>query len=102
MRFRSDTARRGGHGVYVIAVAHRVDGGLRQTHLRPECGNDQLLAAGALHGLDDAAVLPRVDEAAVDGLLIRKDRLDLLEKLAAAFRIDGGENRRDRVRLRGL
>jgi hypothetical protein len=72
-----------------------VDGGLRQAHLRPECRNDQLVAAGVLHGLDDTAVLPGVDEAAVDGLLIRKDRLDWLENLTAAFCIDGGENRRD-------
>ena len=53
-------------------------------------------------GLDDAAVFPGVDEAAVDGLLIGKDRLDLFENLTAAFRIDGCENRRDSVRLRGL
>ncbi len=102
MRFRRDAARSVGDGVHVVAVAHRVDGGLRETHLRPECGNDQLLAAGVLHGLDDAAVLPGVDEAAVDGLLIGKDRLDLLENLTAAFRVDGGENRRDSERLRGL
>src|SRR5476649_491060 len=35
-------------------------------------------------------------------ILIRKDRLDLLEDLTAAFRGDGGENRRDSVRLCGL
>src|SRR5471030_3102973 len=98
MCFRSDPARRVSDGVHVIALAHRVDGGLRKTHLRPECSNDKLLAAGVLHGLDDTAVLPGVDEGAVDGLLIRKDRLDLLENLAAAFRVDGGENRRDSIR----
>src|SRR5258705_3144550 len=97
-----DAARCVGDGVYVVAVSHRVDGRLRKTHLRPECSNDQLPAAGVLHGLDDTAVLPGVDEGAVDGLLIRKDRLDLLENLAAAFRVDGGENRRDSERPRSL
>src|SRR6266852_823736 len=100
--FRRDAARRVGHGVHVVAVAHRVEGGLRKTHLRPECRDDQLLAAGVLHGLDDAAVLPGVDEGAVDGLLIRKDRLDLLENLTAAFRVDGGEKARDAARVCGL
>src|SRR5476649_2898625 len=83
--FRRDAARSVGDGVHVVAVAHRVDGGLRKTHLRPQCSNDQLLAASVLHGLDDTLVLPGVDEGAVDGLLIGKDRLDLLENLTAAF-----------------
>src|SRR5258705_3234444 len=102
MCLRRDAARCVGDGVYVVAVSHRVDGRLRKTHLRPECSNDQLPAAGVLHGLDDTAVLPGVDEGAVDRLLIRKDRLDLLENLAAAFRVDGGENRRDSERPRSL
>ena len=59
MRFRSDAARCVSDGVHVIAVAHRVDGRLRQTHLRPERRDDQLLATGALHGIDDTAVPPR-------------------------------------------
>src|SRR5438132_1677438 len=95
MGFRRDAARSVGNGVHVVALAHRVDGGLRKTHLRPERSNDKLLAACVLHRLDDAPVLPGVDEGAVDGLLIGKDRLDLLEDLTAAFRVDGGENRRD-------
>src|SRR5258708_26901341 len=102
MCFRRDAARSVGDGVHVEAVAHRVNGGLRKTHLRPECGNDQLRAACVLHGLDDTAVLPGVYEGAVDWLLIRKERPDLLENLTAAFCLDGGENRRDSVRLRGL
>ena len=99
MCFWRDPTRSVGDDVHVVAVAHRVDGGLRKTHLRPECRDDKLPAACLLHGLDDAAVLPGVDEGAVDRLLISKDRLDLLENLTAAFRIDGGENRRDSVRL---
>src|SRR5258705_429340 len=55
MCFWRDAARRVGDGVYIVAVAHRVDGRLRKTHLRPECSNDELLAAGVLHGLDDTA-----------------------------------------------
>jgi hypothetical protein len=73
MCLRRDAARRVGDRVHVVAVAHRVDGGLRKTHLRPEGSDDKLLAACVLHGLDDTAVLPGVDEGAVDRLLIRKD-----------------------------
>ena len=62
----------------------------------------KLLAACRLRCLDDTAFLPGVDEGAVDGLLISKDRLDLLENLTAAFRVDCGENRRDSVRPRSL
>src|SRR5258708_29179265 len=61
-----DAARSVGDGVQVVAVAHRVDGRLRKTHLRPECSNDQLLAAGVLHCLDDTAVLPGGGEGTVD------------------------------------
>src|SRR4029077_17252739 len=89
MGFRGDAARGVGPGVHVVTVPHRVGGGLHETHLRPECRDDKLLAAGVLDGLDDTAVLPGVDEGAVDGLLIGKDRLDLLENLTAAFRADG-------------
>jgi hypothetical protein len=41
------------------------------------------------------AVLPGVDERPVDRLLIRKDRLDLLEDFTAAFCGVCGENRRN-------
>ena len=47
-------------------------------------------------------MLPGVYERGVDGLLIGKDRLDLLEHLTPAFRVDCCENRRDTVRLRSL
>jgi len=64
MCFRRDAAGRVGDGVHVVPLTHGVDGGLRQTHLRPERRDDQLLAAGLLHGFDDAVVLPGVDGAA--------------------------------------
>ena len=67
-----------------------------------ECSHDKLLTARLLDSLDDTAVLPGVDERAVDGLLIGKDRLDLLVNLTAAFRVDCCENRRDTVSLRSL
>ena len=88
LRFRRDAARCVGEHVHVVAFAHCVNGGLRKTHLRPECSDDKLLAARLLDRLNDAAVLPGVDEGAVDGPLIGKDRLDLLENLTAAFRAD--------------
>src|SRR5689334_18430421 len=79
-----------------------MDGGHGKTHLRPECGDDEFLAARLLHRLNDATVFPGVDEGAVNRLLIRKDRLELLEQCAAALLIDGGKNRRNAKRLRGL
>src|SRR6266852_2426650 len=60
------------------------------------------LAPCVLHCFDDTTVLPGVDEGAVDGLLIGKDGLDLLENLTATLRADRRENRRYSVRLRGL
>ena len=62
----------------------------------------KLIAACRLRCLDDTAFLPGVDEGAVDGLLISKDRLYLLENLTATFRVDCAENRRDSVRPRSL
>src|SRR5690242_13331679 len=79
-----------------------MDGGHGKTHLRPECGDDEFLAARLLHRLNDAAVLPGVDEGAVNRVLIRKDRLELLEQCAAALLIDGAKNRWNAKRLRGL
>src|SRR5260370_9613513 len=96
---RRNAARSVGDDVHIIAFAHRVDSGHRKTYLRPECCNDKFLAARLLDCLDDTAVLPRIDEGAVDRLLIRKYRLDLLENLTAAFRADCCENRRHAVRL---
>src|SRR6266571_669393 len=69
--FRRYAARGVGDYVDVVAVAHRVDSGHCQTHLRPECGYDQLLPGRLLHRLDDPAVLPTVDESAVNRLLIQ-------------------------------
>src|SRR5437899_941394 len=57
MCFRRDATRRIGSDVHVIAITHRMDSGHRQTHLGPESGDDQLLPAGLLHRLNDAAVL---------------------------------------------
>src|SRR5580693_7899224 len=102
MCFRRDATRRIGSDVHIIAITHRMDSGHRQTHLGPESGDDQLLPAGLLHRLNDAAVLPCVDESAVNRLLIRKDCLDLLKDYASAFLIDGCENRRNTVCLRGF
>ena len=77
--FRRDTARGVGDDVHVVAVTHRMDNGHRKTHLRPERSHDNLLPTRLLHRLDDPLVLPTVDESAVNGFLIRKNCLDLLE-----------------------
>jgi len=79
-----------------------VDGWHGKTHLRPECRDDEFLPASFIHCFDNAAVFPRVDECAVNRLLIRKDSLELLEKQAAAILIDCGENRGDAERLRSF
>src|SRR4029077_14757139 len=76
---RRNAARGVGDDVHVVAVSHRMDSAHCKTHLRPECGHNQLLPAGLLHRLDDSAVLPAVDESAVNRLVIRKNCLDLLE-----------------------
>jgi hypothetical protein len=70
--------------------------------LKKAFGQAKLLAACRLRCLDGTAVLPGVDEGAVDGLLISKDHLDLLENLTAAFRVDCAENRRDSLRPHSL
>src|SRR6266404_1106476 len=100
--FRRNAARGVGDDVHVVALTHRMDSGHCKTHLRPESGYDQFLPARLLHRLDDPAILPAVDESAVNRLLIRKDSLDLLENKAPSFLIDGGENRRNAICLRGL
>jgi len=100
--FRRNATRGVGDDVNVVAVAHRVDRGHCNTHLRPESGHDQFLPARLSHRLDDPTVLPAVDESAVNRLLIRKDSLNLLENKAPSFLVDCGENRRNAICLRGL
>ena len=64
--FRRDAARGVGDDVHVVAVTHRMDSGHRKTHLRPERSHGKLCPARLLHRLDDPAVLPAVDESAVN------------------------------------
>src|SRR4030081_383872 len=71
-----DASRGVGDDVHVIAVTHRMDTGHCKTHLRPECGDHELLPARVLHRVNDSFVLPSIDEGAVDGCLIWKDILN--------------------------
>ena len=49
-------------------------------HLSPERRDDDFLAAGLLHGFDDARVLPDVHRGAVDRRLPGKDGLHRLQR----------------------
>src|SRR5579864_5520990 len=77
--FRSDAARGVGDDVHVVAVTHRMDSRHCKAHLCPERSDYEFLPASLLHSLNNPAVLPGVDESAVNRLLIRKNCLDLLE-----------------------
>ena len=52
------------------------------------------LRPGLLHRVDNALILPGVDEGAVDRLLVRKDILQALDELAAAVLKDRGQDGR--------
>src|SRR5260370_35060718 len=77
--FRRNAARGVGDDVHVVAVTHRMDSGHCKTHLGPERSDYEFLPACPLYCINDAAVLPRVDESAVNRFLIGKNRLNLLE-----------------------
>ena len=70
-----------------------MDTGHCKTHLRPECGDNELLPARVLHRVNDSFVLPSIDEGAVDGCLIWKDILNGLKDEAAAFFVHGRQDR---------
>jgi len=79
MCFRRGATRRIGNDVDVIAITHRMDSGHRQAHLRPECGDYELLATRFLYRVDNSFVLPSIDEGAINRLLIWEDVLNGLE-----------------------
>src|SRR5712671_6305852 len=68
------------YGIHIIAFALRLYCRHRQTHLGPERGNDELFTSRLLHRLDDALIFPRVDEGAIDRLLIGKHVLDVFDQ----------------------
>ena len=66
MRLRRDAAGRVRDGIHVVAVPHGVDGGLRQTHLRPE-RRDWLVGPGRIRdGEPDWCATPKGDALAYD------------------------------------
>src|SRR5207237_8461975 len=87
---------------------HRVDGAQRLVRRYREAGrgpqrrHHDLLPAGLLDLFDDAGVFPRVDEGAIDRLLLGKDILKLLDQVAAAVLDDRREKCRYAKDLRGL
>src|SRR5258706_7099193 len=90
VRLDRDATRSIGDDVDLIAVAQCMDGRHGQTDLGPEGSHDNLLAAGLLDGLDDAAVLPSVDESPIDRLLLRENVLKALDQDASTLFRDRG------------
>src|SRR5882757_6483542 len=93
MRFEADAARCVGDGVDIPAFARRLDRRHGEANLGPERREDQLLAASLFHHVDDILVLPRIDEGAVDRLLLWEDILKLLDDVAAALLEHRRQNR---------
>ena len=102
MGLETHAARRVGHDVHLVAIAERVDHRHREADLGPQRRHHDFLPAGLLDPFDDASVFPRVDEGAVDGLLLGKDVLELLEQIAAAVLDYGRQKRRYAEDLRGF
>src|SRR5262245_2728651 len=102
MRLKTYAARGVRDEIDVVAVAERMDDRERQADLSPESGHDEPLPAGLPHPLDNALVFPGIDERAIDGLLFRKDILELLENVAAAFFCYRRQERRYLVQLGSL
>jgi len=90
------------HEEDVIAVGQALDHRHREADFRPQRCDDELLPPGLLHLLDDALVLPCVNEGPIDRLLRGKDLLDDLEEVATAFLGDGRQDRWDLERPRCL
>ena len=65
---------------------HRISAmGEGEADLRPKRGQHELVASALLHGIDDALVLPGVDERAVDRLLLWENVLKPLDQITAAL-----------------
>src|SRR2546430_3203744 len=84
MRLDAHAAGRVGNDVHLVAIAERVDHRHREADLGPQRRHHDFLPAGLFDPFDHASVFPRVDEGAVDRLLLGKDVLKLLEQIAAA------------------
>src|SRR5207237_227240 len=68
----------------------------------PETRDDQLRPSGFLDRVHQLRVLPRVDERAVDRLLVGEDGLDAADDVPAARRNDSRQNRGHAEELRRL
>ncbi len=102
MRFRRDTARSVGDDENVVTFGERLDRRHCETDLAPERGQHKLLAPALLHDVDNALVLPCVDEGAVDRLLLREDILQPLDQITATFRDYRRQDRRHVEDFRSL
>ena len=95
MRLDRDGTRGISDDRHVPAFAQRLDRRHRDADLGPQAGDDQLLAACRLDGVDHLLVLPGVDERAVDHLLIGEHvghlRKDETAALGDYARQNGGD-----------
>src|SRR5580692_2196282 len=95
MCFCRNATRRIGNDIHVIAITHRMDSGHREAHLRPECGDYELLPTRFLHRVDNSFVLPGIDKGAINGFLIWEDVLNGLENYAATLLVHCRQDRRN-------
>jgi len=73
-----------------------------KTHLRPQRGEDQLLALRGLDRGHDLLILPCIDERSIDNFIVGKDILNSLDNLAAPRRDDGCQDHRHAEGFRRL
>src|SRR5438309_9776808 len=64
-----------GDNVNLIAFAQRLDCRHSQAYLGPKGSHNHLLSSRLFNGVDDATILPRIDEGPIDRLLFREDVL---------------------------
>src|SRR5438309_12132534 len=82
MSLDAHTAGSVSNDVNFVTISQSLNSGHRQTYFGPQSGHDDFPPAGLLHPLDDARILPRIDERTVNGLLFGKDILNGFEELA--------------------
>src|SRR6266702_686385 len=97
-----DATRGVGDNVDLIALAQCLDRRHGQANLGPEGSHNHLLSPGLFNRVDDATILPGVDEGPIDRLLLREDVLQPLDQETAAFFQNCGQDGRYTKHLRCL
>src|SRR6266478_1838491 len=79
--FEADAAGSVSNDVNLVTVAQILDGGHREAYLSPQRSHNNFLPACLPNPVQDAGILPGVDERAVNRLLVWKNILKRLEKV---------------------